>query len=181
MKKLLTRLLPAIVIVVVLGIGLGGCATDPETYAGEKPEFRIEKYFAGETRAWGIVQGRSGKVLRRFTVDMNGEWEGDVFVLKEDFVYDDGETDYREWRIRPVGEHGYEGRADDVNGVAKGEAHGNALNWQYSLQLEVDGSTWNFWFNDWMYLHEDGVLVNKAEFSKFGFTVGEITLFFRKP
>lgn len=160
---------------------VAGCAADPSIYAGRSPEFRIEKYFLGETHAWGIVQDRSGEVLRRFTVDMTGEWEGDEFVLKEDFVYDDGETDYREWRITPVGEHGYEGRAGDVNGVAKGEAYGNALNWQYSLQVKVSDDTWNFWFNDWMFLHEDGVLVNRAEFSKFGFTVGEITLFFRKP
>lgn len=160
---------------------LAGCAADPSVYDGQQPEFRIERYFLGDTRAWGIVQDRSGEVIRRFTVDMQGAWEGDEFVLKEDFTYNDGETDFREWRITPKGEHGYEGRAADVNGVARGEAHGNALNWQYSLQVEVDDSIWNFHFNDWMYLHEDDVLVNKAEFSKFGFTVGEITLFFRKP
>ena len=166
---------------VTLAVLCASCAIDPRIYSGQEPEFRIESYFLGETRAWGIVQDRSGEVRRRFTVDMVGAWQGEEFVLKEDFVYADGETDYREWRITPVGEHGYEGRADDINGIAKGEAHGNALNWQYSLDVPIDGETWTFHFNDWMYLHEDGVLVNRATFSKFGFTAGEITLFFKKP
>lgn len=160
---------------------LASCAVDPRVYAGHEPEFRIEKYFLGETRAWGIVQDRSGEVRRRFTVDMSGEWQGGEFVLKENFLFDDGETDYREWRITPVGEHGYEGRAGDINGVARGEAYGNALKWQYSLDVEVDGDTWTFSFDDWMFLHEDEVLVNRATFSKFGFMAGEITLFFKKP
>ena len=169
--------------IAVLGTSLlsASCATDPSVYAGVEPEFRIEEYFKGETRAWGIVQDRWGKVRRRFTVDMVGTWEGDEFVLKEDFVYADGETDYREWRIKPVGEHGYEGRAGDINGIAIGEAYGNALNWQYSLDVPIDDDTWTFHFNDWMYLHEDDVLVNRATFSKLGFTAGEITLFFKKP
>ncbi len=35
-------------------------------------------------------------------------------------------------------------------------------------------------FNDWMFLQEDGVVINRARVSKLGFTIGEVTLFFRK-
>ena len=35
-------------------------------------------------------------------------------------------------------------------------------------------------FDDWMYLMNDKVLLNKAEMSKFGFKLGEVTLSFVK-
>lgn len=151
-----------------------------EDYAGGEPAFRIEEYFAGNVRAWGIFQDRSGKLRRQFTVDIVGEVNGDEIVLTEDFVYRDRERSRRVWRIRKLDEHRYEGRADDVVGVAEGAAYGQALNWRYHLSLEIEGRAWEFAFDDWMFLHEDGVLVNRAEMSKLGIRVGEVTLFFKK-
>lgn len=159
---------------------LTGCAIDPSTYSGEEPRMRIEEYFAGQTRGWGLVQSRSGKVERRFVVDLHGNWEGDEFVLRESFRYDDGKAEQREWRIRVIDEHRYEGRAADVRGVASGEAYGSALNWRYTLEVPVGKRVWALSFNDWMYLHEDGVLINRAEFSKFGVRLGEVTITFAK-
>jgi len=54
------------------------------------------------------------------------------------------------------------------------------LNWQYLLNLKVDDSTWKIKFDDWMFLVTDQVLINKARMSKFGLTVGEVTIVFQK-
>ena len=62
-------------------------------FESKTPRFVLEDYFAGETRAWGLVRDRFGKVRRQFTVDMTGEWDGEVLTLNEKFVYDDGETE----------------------------------------------------------------------------------------
>ena len=160
---------------------LAGCTTmRPEDFAGSGPELRIEEYFEGTTRAWGIVQDRSGKPIRYFTVDIRGGWEGDEFVLHEDFVFRDGERSQRIWRIRKLDEHSYEGRADDVVGTAVGSRYGNALNWQYDLLITVQSQQVKVHFNDWMFLHEDQVMVNRATMTKFGFRVGEIILFFQR-
>jgi hypothetical protein len=78
-------------------------------------------------------------------------------------------------------QHHFEGTADDVVGVAHGKAYGNALNWRYDLLLEVDQRQWQVSFNDWMFLQDDKVLINRAKVSKYGFTLGEVTLFFLKP
>ena len=165
----------------LLLLTIAGCSSmKPEDYAGTEPRFVIEDYFTGKTRAWGIVQDRSGKVRRQFTVDIHGEWEGTEFVLREDFSYRDGEQQQRTWRIRKLDEHTYVGRAADVVGEARGTAYGNALNWRYTLRLNVDDKTWDINFDDWMFLHEDGVLINRAEMSKFGFRVGEVTLVFQR-
>ena len=152
----------------------------PEDFAGREPTLLIEDYFAGRTKAWGMFQDRFGTVRRQFVVDIEGTWDGETLTLVEDFVYDDGETEQRIWRIKKRGEHGYVGEADGVIGTAEGEAYGNALYWTYDFALEVGESTWNVTFDDWMFLQPDGVLINRAEVSKFGIELGQVTLAFRK-
>ena len=152
----------------------------PEDFAGTEPELRVEEYFLGHTRAWGLVLDRAGKPKRYFSVDIEGTLEDDELVLREDFVFRDGERSQRTWRIRKLDEHSYQGTAGDVVGTASGRRFGNALNWRYDLLLTVRDKQWQLHFNDWMFLHEDGVLVNRAEMSKFGIRVGEVLLFFSK-
>jgi hypothetical protein len=64
--------------------------------------------------------------------------------------------------------------------VAQGQAAGNALNWRYTLSLPVDGKVYEVQFDDWMYLMDDRVMLNKAVMSKFGIQLGEVTLSFTK-
>ena len=74
----------------------------------------------------------------------------------------------------------YSGTAADVVGQASGEEKGNAFRWGYTLQLPVDGRVFEVQFDDWMYLMNDKVMINKAVMSKFGFQLGEVTLSFVK-
>lgn len=160
---------------------LSGCSTmSIEDYQNSSPRFVLKDYFLGQTRAWGIFQGRNGQVERQFTVDITGQMQGDDLVLTEDFVYSDGETDQRVWTITKLDDHTYEGRAADVIGKAVGKSYGNALNWRYTLDLPYKDGTVKVKFDDWMFLQQDGVLVNKATMSKFGIKLGEVTLFFQR-
>lgn len=168
-------------IFLALLIGLSGCSImKPEDFAGREPTLLIEDYFAGRTKAWGIFEDRFGQLRRQFEVEIEGTWDGETLTLVEDFVYDDGETERRVWTITKPGEHAYEGRAEGVIGVAKGSAYGNALNWRYDFALNVGGDTWKVSFDDWMFLQSDGVLINRAEVSKFGIKLGVVTIAFRK-
>lgn len=162
-------------------VALSGC-TDMKTsdFSDAEPVLRIEKFFAGRTKAWGIFEDRFGDLRRQFIVDIEGKWDGTELVLDERFHYSDGEIDRRVWTIRKVGDHNYEGQAGDVIGIAKGEAYGNALNWRYDMDLKVGEGTIRVHFNDWMFLQKDGILVNRARVSKFGIEIGEVTLFFQK-
>jgi hypothetical protein len=65
-------------------------------------------------------------------------------------------------------------------GEAQGQAAGNALNWAYTLRLPVDGKVYEVQFDDWMYLVDERVMLNKARMSKFGIFLGEVTLSFTK-
>jgi len=161
--------------------GLAGCASpSPADYADHRPVLDLKSYFDGELVAHGMFTDRSGKVLRRFVVDLKATWQGDRGTLKEDFRYADGGTEQRVWRLVAHGGGRYTGMADDVVGTAEGQAAGNALNWRYTLKLPVDGRVYEVQFDDWMFLIDDKVMLNKAVMSKFGVRLGEVTLAFRK-
>ena len=161
---------------------VAGCAgPQASDYANEKPALDLKTYFNGELTAHGIFTDRSGKVARRFTVAMTGTWVGNQGTLDERFTYSDGKTERRVWRLTDEGGGRYTGRADDVVGTAVGVAAGNALNWRYTLSLPVDGKVYEVQFDDWMYLMDNRVMLNKAAMSKFGIHLGEVTLSFYKP
>ncbi|MGA1204385.1 MAG: DUF3833 domain-containing protein [Opitutales bacterium] len=151
-----------------------------EDYKDEKPVVDVKEHFNGPIKAWGLIQGRNGKVLARFDVEMVGRWEGDSGVLEESFDFYDGRTQRRVWKIQRTGDNQYEGRAGDIIGKAKGEQSGNAVRWSYDMDLEVGGKTYKIRFDDWMWLMNDGILINRSYLKKFGFTVAELTLFMQK-
>jgi hypothetical protein len=161
---------------------MAGCASapTPADYAAEKPVLDLKTYFNGELTAHGLFTDRAGKVQRRFVVTMTGTWQGNQGTLDERFTYSDGTTERRVWRLTDLGNGRYSGRADDVVGEAVGQAAGNALNWRYTLRLPVDGKVYEVQFDDWMYLMDERVMLNKAVMSKFGITLGEVTLAFHK-
>ena len=74
----------------------------------------------------------------------------------------------------------FSGTAPDVIGTALGETGGNSLRWTYVLSLDVDGRTYHVDFDDWMYLQDESVMLNRSTMSKFGIRLGDLTLSFRK-
>ncbi len=160
---------------------LTGCAgVNVATYKAERPELRLEEYFNGTLDAWGMFQKRDGTVVKRFKVVIDASWTGNRGVLDERFTYSDGTTQRRVWNITRTAEGQYQGRADDVVGIANGEVSGNALRWIYTLELPVGEKIYHVDFDDWMYLQDDGILMNRSVMKKFGFRLGEVTLFFKK-
>ena len=79
-----------------------------------------------------------------------------------------------------LGENKYSGTADDVIGKAIGIAKGNALNWKYKLDLKVNDSNIKVDFDDWMFLQDKGILMNRAEVKKWGLNIGVVTITFLK-
>ena len=151
-----------------------------DDYATEKPVLDLTRFFDRPVQAWGIYQDRSGKVLKRFHVDITSRRDGDRLILDERFVYSDGSTQRRVWTLIPDGQNRWRGTADDVVGEATGELAGNALRWRYQLNLPVDGTTYVVTFDDWMYLMDDDTLINRSSMLKLGVELGQVTLFFRR-
>ncbi|RZU00652.1 DUF3833 domain-containing protein [Rivibacter subsaxonicus] len=176
------RARPAASLLVAVFIVAGCAGPSVADYAAEQPTLDLARYLSGPLTAHGVFTDRSGKVVRRFTVAMTGTWTGNEGVLEEDFRYSDGSTQRRVWKLVKLQDGRYTGTADDVAGVAQGQAAGNAFNWKYTLKLPVDGRVVEVQFDDWMWLVDERVMLNKAVMSKFGIRLGEVTLAFsRQP
>jgi len=152
----------------------------PEDYKNTKPEIKIEEYFQGNVKAWGMLQGRSGEVKRQFVADMKGEFDGQNLILDETFIWNDGEKQERRWNIKKVGDNNYEGTASDVVGIAKGVSFGSAFKFEYKLLIPYKGKQIKIKFDDWIFKQDEKTAINKATLTKFGFKVGELTVFFVK-
>jgi len=175
MKKLLSACLMTFAL-------LSGCASvEVSDYRAETPALDLRQYFNGKLDAWGMFQDRSGKVIKRFHVAMLASWQGEVGTLDESFTYSDGTAQKRVWTLTRQPDGNYIGRAADVVGEARGELSGNALHWRYVLALPVDGKVYHVDFDDWMFLIDDKVMLNRSFMSKFGVDLGQVTLSFTKP
>lgn len=158
-----------------------GCSSHTvNEYRNEKPTLVLENYLNGNLDAYGFFEDRSGKIVKRFKVAMKCSWKDNVGTLDEDFTYSDGSKSKRVWTITKLSDGTYSGTASDVVGTASGQTAGNAFQWKYTLDLPVEGTNYHVQFDDWMYLMEDNVMLNKSKMSKFGVYLGEVTLTFIK-
>ena len=87
----------AILILIFIFTGCSNMKLDD--YKDKKPILKLEEYFNGKTVARGIFEDRFGNIKKSFKVFIDGTWDGQYLVLKDDFIYDDGSKDYREWKI----------------------------------------------------------------------------------
>ncbi|MCG7488091.1 DUF3833 domain-containing protein [Vibrio sp. Of14-4] len=163
-----------------MALGLTACSADIDDYREHEPNFDLFEYFEGESTAWGMVQDYTDLQTRRFEVAIVGTIKGNTLTLVEDFVFDDGEKSRRVWSIERLEQGQYQGRADDIIGMAKGTQVGNALRWQYDFALQLEDSTVVVSFDDWLYRQDQNHVFNLTKIKKFGIEVGQITLFFQK-
>ena len=172
-----------VLISILLAFLLTNCVTNkmkPEDFKGKEPRLIIEKYLEGNVKAWGLLQNRSGEVTRQFSADLNGKWDGKQLILDEKFNWTDGEVQTRQWTINKIDEHHYEGTASDVVGTAKGFSYGPAFKFEYVLLVPVKGKNIKITFDDWIFMQDERVAINRATMTKFGFKVAELTVMFVK-
>lgn len=143
-------------------------------------EPRVELFLLGRSRAEGVFQDFTGRVRRRFVIALNGRMENGALVLSEDFLFDDGATEQRVWRITPVGEKGYIVSADDMIGEAQGDVRGGVSRWSYLFLLKLGARRLRVRFHDTFIQTADDTLLNVARVTKFGLELGRSTIIFRR-
>tara|TARA_B100002051_G_C16386022_1_gene462882 strand:+ start:46 stop:594 length:549 start_codon:yes stop_codon:yes gene_type:complete len=179
-NKIIFILIILIILFVIFKIYFNENNMKPEDFKNKEPLLKIEKYFDGNVDAWGILQDRKGNVTRQFTAEMKGNFENNILTLEEDFFWKDGENQKRVWKIEKLDDHNYLGSASDVVGKAKGVSYGPAFKFEYELIVPFKGRNIKIKFDDWIFKQDDKVAINRATLSKFGFKVGELTVFFKK-
>jgi len=150
-------------------------------YANQLPVFDIREVLNGVMLTEGMIFGPTGRVTSRFVATMNANWDGASGTMTEHFVYSNGREQNRAWAFSMIGENGhFSATAPDIIGVAKGQQLGSAVRLTYRIQLPKDSGGHVLDVVDWMYLLDDGTVMNRSQFRKFGIKVAELVATFRR-
>jgi hypothetical protein len=175
--------MPDLLLLAALGLGVGGAlvarrigfrAQRPEHYADTVPAIDIRRHLSGPLTCEGVIYGPTGRVTSRFVAEMRGEWEGARGRLAEHFRYAGGNEQFREWRLSLDAGGAIKAEADDVAGAGRGWQKGAAVLLRYRIRLPDHAGGWTLDVTDWMYLMENGAIINRSQFRKFGIKVAEL-------
>jgi hypothetical protein len=143
-------------------------------YAADEPSIDIRKHLSGPIVSEGVIYGPDGRVSSRFVAHMQGDWSGNSGTLAEHFQFAGGKTQDRMWTLK-MGENGhFTATADDIIGTAIGEQRGSAVRITYRIRLPKASGGHVLDVTDWLYLMENGTIMNKSEMRKFGLKVAEL-------
>ncbi|MFS8069621.1 MAG: DUF3833 family protein [Byssovorax sp.] len=161
---------------------LAGCATmKPSDFGDGRPLFDPVEFFTGRASSSGVRENRRGAPVQRVTTETIGRRQGDVLLLEQDLQVGNGRPQRRSWRLRRLDAHRFEATANDIIGVARGEAHGNVFHWSFTLATSPGNPLKNVRMSQWMYLQPDErTMVNHSTIRKLGFVVAQVTEQFRR-
>ena len=149
-------------------------AQAPEDYDGDGPQFDLRQHLNGPILCEGVIYGPTGRVSSRFVAEMEGRWDGNVGILTEKFRYDTGETRDREWTLTLGNDGAIRAEAPDVIGTGRGKQSGPTVMLTYRIKLPESSGGHVLDATDWMYLIENGAIINRSQFRKFGIKVAEL-------
>lgn len=164
-----------ILALVLLRVRLASFAAQrPADLAGKGPRFDLCRHLSGPILCEGVIYGPTGRIASRFVADMDGKWEGNTGRLTERFRYDSGAVQDREWQLALAPDGTFRATAADIVGEGTGLAEGPAVVMTYRIRLAPDAGGHVLDVTDWMYLIDNGTVMNRSQFRKFGILVAEL-------
>lgn len=158
----------------------GFAAQKPSDYAGQGPVLDIRKELDGPLQCEGVIYGPTGRVASRFVARMEAQWDGDTATMTESFTYDNGNTQERKWNFILGKDGSIKATAPDLVGEGTGKQEGPAVQLNYTIILAESAGGHKLSVTDWMYLCENGAIINRSQFRKFGIKVAELVATMRK-
>jgi len=138
------------------------------------PQFDMRERFSGPIECEGVIYGPTGRVTSRFVANFDAKWEGNIGTVTERFHYDSGNVQDRQWLFTLGNDGSIKAEAGDLVGPGTGQQHGSAVNLNYDIRLTEDAGGHVLSVNDWMYLMENGTIMNRSQFRKYGIKVAEL-------
>jgi len=140
-----------------------------EDFDGTGPVFRPEAFFTQRLEGWGVLEGPTGSLQKRFTVQAGGQQAGDEIRFSETWTFDDGHVDTLNWQIRRSDAGRYRGTEDRIEGEADGELAGCAFHWRYTRETpQPDGKAVTLNFDDWFFQIDEDVVIAKGVGGRLG-------------
>ena len=145
----------------------------PDDYS-DGPMFNMREVFNGPIECEGVIYGPTGRVTSRFEADFIASWDGNIGTVREEFRYDSGNVQHREWKFTLGNDGSMKAEAPDLVGVGTGQVHGSAVQLNYNIKLTDEAGGHVLAVNDWMYMTPNGNVMNRSQFRKFGIKVAEL-------
>ncbi|MDC0011880.1 DUF3833 domain-containing protein [Octadecabacter sp.] len=145
----------------------------PDDYS-DGPMFNMREVFNGPIECEGVIYGPTGRVTSRFEADFIASWDGNIGTVREEFRYDSGNVQHREWKFTLGNDGSIKAEAPDLVGVGTGQQHGSAVQLNYNIKLTDEAGGHVLAVNDWMYMTPNGNVMNRSQFRKFGIKVAEL-------
>lgn len=174
MKLLAALLLLMLLTILTKALFLSFRAQSPEDYSQTSPAFSLKTHLNGDIFSEGLIYGPNGRMTNSFVARMRGEWDGDTGTLAEEFTYSNGKTQSRKWFLKLGQGNQFTATAADIVGEARGTISGATIKMEYRIRLPEDAGGHVLDATDWLYLMENGAIMNKSEMRKFGLKVAEL-------
>ena len=145
-----------------------------------RDERLLADFFEGRSEAWGMFENTLGVVKRSFTAEIEGSWQGDTFLLDEQFLFSDGVKDHRVWRLRFEEDGHFTGDCEEAVMPARGRPVRGGCYLSYRFRLPVGKRRVVVKFNDVFRLVDEDTMLNRAKVSKWGVPLGQVTAAFRR-
>jgi hypothetical protein len=171
---ILALVLVTLAALIIIPRVFGFMAQRPADYAGSTPIVDIRKHLSGPLVCEGVIYGPTGRVSSRFVAQMEGRWEGNRGILDEHFLYSGGNRQDRQWRLTLGNDGTIRAEADDLKGPGTGTQEGCSVQLRYTIIMPKSAGGWTLDVTDWMYLCENGTIINRSQFRKFGIKVAEL-------
>jgi hypothetical protein len=170
----LVVLLLAVILVLARLLLLSFRAQRPADYAATSPEFDLRQVLNGPIESEGLIYGPAGRMTNSFVARMHGDWNGESGTLSEDFTYSNGNRIQRKWFLTLGVDNTFTATADDIVGTGQGVVSGSTVMMRYRIRLSKESGGHVLDVTDWLYLMEDGTIMNRSEMRKFGIKVAEL-------
>lgn len=154
-----------------------GCAAPltPKAFVATAPAFDPMTFWSGRTASWGVIENLSGAPTAIITTSTEATPEGEGGLHMIQHVVSNGKDAVRDWHLRRLGQDQFEATANDMVGTARGASSGRTFHWTWILATKPGNCLFNVSMEQWMYLADNGTLMNRTIITKFGVRLAEVS------
>ena len=160
---------------------LAGCGKPlpVQHFAGTHPDFDPIAFWTGHHTSWGVVENRAGAPADTVVTDCTGTPDAGGLHMVQTITLGDGTVQHRDWHLRRDGQT-YIATANDMVGEAHGTAAGRVFHWRFVIATKPGNPLFNVTFDQWMYLMENGSMMNRTTIRKIDVILAEVSEVFEK-
>ena len=149
-------------------------------YYKKLPALSMESYFSNKVTALGYMTFfYPYKTIKDIKIVFSGKFHDNTLTLKENYTDNDSKV-LRVWSFKKKSNSCYIGKESNVTGTIKVSIYGNKLNMKYKFKTNYKKIYFNVNVKDSMYLVDKETLINKTILSKYGITLAESFLVYKK-